>query len=47
MIDGLMMIVSDLWHLATTLSLFLVVGCLVAPITYGWYHADKMKEERR
>lgn len=44
MIDALMMIATDLWHLAQTLTLFLVVGCLTAPVVFGWYHYDKCKE---
>lgn len=47
MISALMMILADLWHLAQTLTLFLVVGCLVAPVVFGWYHVDKCREERR
>lgn len=46
MIDALYLIMSDLWHLAGTLALFLVVGCLTAPVAFGWYHIDKTKEER-
>ena len=47
MIDALYLVLSDLWHLAGTLTLFLVVGCLTAPVVFGWYHIDKTKEERR
>lgn len=47
MMNALMIVLADLWHLAGTLTLFLVVGCLTAPIAFGWYHFDKTKEERR
>ena len=46
MVDAIWLVLCDLWHLASTLCLFMVVGCLVAPITFGWYHFDKCKEER-
>ena len=46
MIDALFLIMSDLFHLAETLTLFLVVGCLTAPVVFGWYHFDKCKEEK-
>lgn len=46
MIDVLFIILSDLWHLMQTLTLCIVIGCLVAPITFGIYHYDKCKEER-
>jgi hypothetical protein len=46
MINALMMIITDLWHLAGTLTLFLVVGCLAAPVAFGWYHVEKTMEEK-
>ena len=47
MMNAIFMIAADLWHLAQTLTLFLVVGCLTAPVVFGWYCIDKAKEERR
>lgn len=46
MIDAIYLILADLYHLAETLVLFLVVGCLAAPVAFGWYHVDKCKEEK-
>jgi len=47
MIEALWVILSDAYHLAQTLALFTVVGCLTAPIVYGWYHVDKTRDEGR
>lgn len=45
MMDALQLILTDLWHLAQTLTLFLVVGCLTAPIVYGWFCVDANRAE--
>ena len=46
MISAIYTVIADLFHLAETLTLFLVVGCLTAPVVFGWYHVDKCKEEK-
>lgn len=47
MVNAMIMIFTDLWHIATTLGLFMVVGCLVAPMVFGIYCHDKRKEGAR
>lgn len=42
---GLWAIGECLWHLAHLGVLILCIGCLVAPIVFGWYCVDARKED--